>query len=444
MILVSDMKKLNIFFHLFLICVFILSFTISVSAHPGRTDSNGGHYNRKTGEYHYHNGSSAGKNTGGDSDSYSYSHFEGPTTNYYYDSGGSSNSDSSYSQTTDTTQQATVEDTPNYLAIVFSILILGLISFFIIKKLFIVHKNKKLAKELKNKINDIENRKLELNRKSANILNQKISELKRKENELNKIYEKIKDTNTKEYYEYFLGKDSIENLSGFPSGIESYAGILFDTKFNEPYGRFTIYSTPGNKTIHTIKGCDGAFISHHILYNNLTDVPLCSKCATSKDKYYKDKIQFINSIGVPYEKYKNYQNIISMYDIKLPTTEKLDAYSVNGVRFEKLAGFPDGIFTDGFIVNDKKSNEVYGRLTVYLVNGSKTVHLTQGCCGAHTAANMARLSESIGNHRLCEQCGYNEKRFLYFNAEKWNRRFLRIKNSYKELLDNEQNKSEFF
>ena len=25
-------------------------------AHPGRTDSNGGHYNRKTGEYHYHNG----------------------------------------------------------------------------------------------------------------------------------------------------------------------------------------------------------------------------------------------------------------------------------------------------------------------------------------------------------------------------------------------------
>ena len=25
-------------------------------AHPGRTDANGGHYNRKTGEYHYHGG----------------------------------------------------------------------------------------------------------------------------------------------------------------------------------------------------------------------------------------------------------------------------------------------------------------------------------------------------------------------------------------------------
>lgn len=34
---------------------------ISASAHPGRTDSNGGHWNHDTGEYHYHDGSSSGK-----------------------------------------------------------------------------------------------------------------------------------------------------------------------------------------------------------------------------------------------------------------------------------------------------------------------------------------------------------------------------------------------
>jgi hypothetical protein len=28
-------------------------------AHPGRTDGSGGHYNRSTGEYHYHHGYSA-------------------------------------------------------------------------------------------------------------------------------------------------------------------------------------------------------------------------------------------------------------------------------------------------------------------------------------------------------------------------------------------------
>ncbi len=34
-------------------------------AHPGRTDSNGGHYNRSTGEYHYHHGYPAHQHTGG-------------------------------------------------------------------------------------------------------------------------------------------------------------------------------------------------------------------------------------------------------------------------------------------------------------------------------------------------------------------------------------------
>lgn len=34
----------------------MLVFTISVSAHSGGTDANGGHYNRSTGEYHYHHG----------------------------------------------------------------------------------------------------------------------------------------------------------------------------------------------------------------------------------------------------------------------------------------------------------------------------------------------------------------------------------------------------
>ena len=36
-----------------------LLLTIPAQAHPGRTDSNGGHYNHSTGEYHYHHGYSA-------------------------------------------------------------------------------------------------------------------------------------------------------------------------------------------------------------------------------------------------------------------------------------------------------------------------------------------------------------------------------------------------
>ena len=39
--------------------IFILSLVVICFAHPGRTDSDGGHYNRDTGEYHYHHGYSA-------------------------------------------------------------------------------------------------------------------------------------------------------------------------------------------------------------------------------------------------------------------------------------------------------------------------------------------------------------------------------------------------
>lgn len=42
-----------------LMLIICFSFSTIVFAHPGRTDSNGGHYNRSTGEYHYHDGSSA-------------------------------------------------------------------------------------------------------------------------------------------------------------------------------------------------------------------------------------------------------------------------------------------------------------------------------------------------------------------------------------------------
>lgn len=37
----------------------------SASAHPGRTDANGGHYNHSTGEYHYHHGYPAHQHTDG-------------------------------------------------------------------------------------------------------------------------------------------------------------------------------------------------------------------------------------------------------------------------------------------------------------------------------------------------------------------------------------------
>ena len=45
-----------------LLCVIL---ALCASAHSGRTDSKGGHYNRRTGEYHYHHGEPAHQHPGG-------------------------------------------------------------------------------------------------------------------------------------------------------------------------------------------------------------------------------------------------------------------------------------------------------------------------------------------------------------------------------------------
>lgn len=42
-----------------IVAVCALSFSIVAYAHSGKTDSNGGHWNHYTGEYHYHHGYSA-------------------------------------------------------------------------------------------------------------------------------------------------------------------------------------------------------------------------------------------------------------------------------------------------------------------------------------------------------------------------------------------------
>lgn len=451
--MVSYMRH-KYFLNLFFVLI-IFSLSVSAYAHPGRLDSNGGHYDRSTGEYHYHDGASSGSGSGSNSDSedYTYSVFLGPTDNYSSgsSSGSSSSSsgtgNSSYSSDSTTTEATTVADTEEaqeesiIISLIENLFVLiyflppTLILFFVIKKLYVKYKGKRLAKKLKNQIKDIENRKLQLDKRSAYKLKKNISGLRGREDKLDRLYEKILSTNPKEYYEYFLSKNTLASLSGFPNGIYDFSGLLVDTESDEPYGRFTVYSAPESNKIHIVKGCNGALTTHHILYSDLSEFSFCSKChPLEQEEYFKNKKQFIEDITIPYKVYKNNQHIISTYNVNLPKFYTSDKFSVNNIRFEHLAGFPDDIYINEGIVNDTKSNERYGRLTVYLVSGSKAVHLTEGCCGAHTITSMIFLSETIEEHRLCEQCGYSEKRFLYFNAEKWYRRYKKIKAYYTENL----------
>jgi len=61
----------------FVALILIFTCSLSVFAHPGSLDENGGHWNHKTGEYHYHDGTNQGNGTHyNSSNDYGY--------NYYY------------------------------------------------------------------------------------------------------------------------------------------------------------------------------------------------------------------------------------------------------------------------------------------------------------------------------------------------------------------------
>lgn len=49
---------------IFIEIILVMSLT-NIFAHSGRTDGNGGHYNRSTGEYHYHHGYGAHQHING-------------------------------------------------------------------------------------------------------------------------------------------------------------------------------------------------------------------------------------------------------------------------------------------------------------------------------------------------------------------------------------------
>ena len=61
-----------------LLLILVVSSFFSAYAHPGRTDANGGHWNRQTGTYHFHTGEYSGKKSNDNSSSSKYKSFTPP------------------------------------------------------------------------------------------------------------------------------------------------------------------------------------------------------------------------------------------------------------------------------------------------------------------------------------------------------------------------------
>lgn len=111
----NSMSRTSIFLLLLFACMIV-----SVSAHPGKTDSSGGHTDLSTGEYHYHHGYPAHQHTDGfcpyafddQTDHSSGSSSSSSDTNPYRDKGSSHTTQVS-SSTSKSSKKADVKPSPS-------------------------------------------------------------------------------------------------------------------------------------------------------------------------------------------------------------------------------------------------------------------------------------------------------------------------------------------
>lgn len=266
---------------LFLIC--------SASAHPGRTDSSGGHHVSATGEYHYHHGYSA------------HQHIDGVCP-YDFDDKTGQNSGSSSGTSTTGKKGSTASTEANkdpedkskssvwdYILIGFLIVVFGL-PVLVFPVIAVVDN----AKAKKHKAAQEEENKRRFNEKRN------------------------------DYIKQYAGK-TIEELSDMPPDTEIGEDGLPKTKGSVGWGeRYTFYVSRRGKAFHRNTNCNAAA---------KTKIHACAAYGYSPCKKCKPICPDLNW----FRKYRHINSICEFYQINLPVPEdELDPYWAIAPTGEKL------------------------------------------------------------------------------------------------------------
>ena len=124
--------KYRIFLVTSIIIILVAILLPRACAHSGKTDSNGGHYDRSTGEYHYHHGYSAHQHYDGECP-YDFddktNHNSGSSSNNSSSSNSSSNNSSSNNSSTNSSITKHTKDTITFGEVIKKIFLFSLFFF---------------------------------------------------------------------------------------------------------------------------------------------------------------------------------------------------------------------------------------------------------------------------------------------------------------------------
>ena len=309
---------------MFVFIIFMLISGISVSAHPGRTDSQGGHYDRDTGKYHYHHGYPAHQHPNGICP-YENNEKETTTRKYYSnsDSDGNSGRDSTTSITPKEKEQitqrvaattrehlSTINKDDNKPPLIFLILfVIFLILFGTLSAIGILLLIHSIVITIQEYI-DKERKRKELDRQWKQELEQSIAAgrkfVEEHKTEIFEIKQNIKKMKEERLllikkYNNFSAFKILNNIPGVPASASFYTDKKIYTNDLE-YPVFGYTSLKGH-CFHLIKGHCNSYTRHYLFDIAEVYYPcrVCAKNFREKYKWYydiQDTIKLLEGIGL--------------------------------------------------------------------------------------------------------------------------------------------------
>lgn len=270
------------------ITALVLLFSVSISsyAHPGRTDGNGGHTDRSTGEYHYHHGYPAHQHYDIDGDGtidcpYLFKDKTGSN------SGGSSSSDN---YTKVEYQTITKEVIPSAVYWIISALsIAAIIMFFVIrsKNKAISNHNNEISEYMK-EVAETKAKQRDAEIKASQVVAPYIDKVNVLESQVSSLTDQLHECNDK-----LLKKEKIERQKkSAPNGItfaDDGMPVFWKENPDKPYGDYTVYYSTKSKIYHVDRFCASYSAKKEHIFNVMNVGVPCKKCA----------VGFFNFTNVP-------------------------------------------------------------------------------------------------------------------------------------------------
>ncbi len=281
-----------------LLIIGVLCAPVATFSHSGRTDANGGHWDRKTGTYHYHDGTSK-SGSSGSSSKREYEPFTPPYTpppNNPYRSNSSKNT---------TSNSKTSNKTTDVIFWAFLIGLFGVMPICMIGKI-------KIEESIYNRKNEV----LKLIDETRRIIH-------KEEYCKNRIDEAI---------EYLSSPPTMVTMPSYiemtNTGLSAKNNMIgIDTEINEKklYTPFVFYITRSGRRLHTKKNCSNSRFKLNVFEDitRLDKMLPCKKCASNIDENVIDTIKNCYSSFITYKKYEQrkskYQEEIKKNQYELTT-----------------------------------------------------------------------------------------------------------------------------